>query len=62
MLDVSFGDEGAIDKLTLAGSPGEDSAALETSDDGGDGCLRQLSLGVQLLPNLRDGQLALFPE
>jgi hypothetical protein len=62
MLNVSFGDERAIDELTLSSSPGEDSAALKPSDDRRNGGLRQLSLGVKLFPDLCDGQLALFPE
>jgi hypothetical protein len=62
MLYIGFGDEGAIDELTVSRSPGEDAAALQPGDDRRDGRLRQLSLGVQLLPDLRDGHLALLPE
>src|SRR5687768_4732992 len=62
MLYISFGYEGAIHELTVACSPGEDSAALEPGNDRGDCRLRQLSLVVQLLPDLRDCQLALVPE
>src|SRR2546423_29056 len=62
MLYVSFGDEGAIDELTLPGSSGEDSAALEPRDDRSDRRLGQLPLGVQLLPDLGDRQLALLPK
>jgi hypothetical protein len=62
MLHIGLGDEGAIDELSVSRSAGEDSPALKPGDDRRDGGLRQLSLGVQLLPDLRDGQLALFPE
>src|SRR5687767_5958862 len=62
MLYISFGYEGAIHELTVACSPGENSAALESGNDRGDCRLRQLSLVVQLLPDLRDRQLALIPE
>jgi hypothetical protein len=62
MLDVGFGDERAIDELTVTRSPGEDSPALKPGDYSRNGRLRQLPLGVKLLPDLRDGQLALLPE
>src|SRR4051812_41650530 len=62
MLYIGFGDQGAIDELLVTRPPCEDSSALEPSHDGGNSRLRQLSLGVQLLPDLRDGELALFPE
>src|SRR4051812_23559523 len=62
MLYVGFGDESAIDVLLVSRSPRQYAAALEPCDDRGDSRLRQLSLGVQLLPDLRDGELALFPE
>src|SRR3954468_3374267 len=62
MLYVGFGDEGAVDELLVARSTGEDSASLEPGDDRRHGRLRQLSLVVQLLPDLCDGELALFPK
>ena len=62
MLDVGLSDEGAIHELTVFGSPGEDSAALKPRDDRRHSRLCQLSLGVQLLPNLGNGELALLPE
>jgi hypothetical protein len=62
MLDVSFGDEGAIDELAVLGSSGQDAPALEPRDDRRDCRLRQLSLGVELLPDLSYCQLALIPE
>jgi hypothetical protein len=61
MLDVGFGDERAINELSVARSTSEDSAALKPGDYSRNGRLSQLPLGVKLLPDLRDGQLALFP-
>src|SRR5689334_14768765 len=62
MLHIGFGDEGAIDELLVLRPSREYAPSLQSCNDGRDGCLRQLSLGVQLLPYLGDGQLALIPE
>src|SRR5688500_2257497 len=62
MLYVWLGDQRAIDELTVSCSSGEDPAALEPRDNRSHGRLRQLTRGVQLLPDLCDGQLPLFPE
>src|SRR6185436_2405869 len=62
MLDIGLGDERAIDVLPVLCSPAEDAASLYSCHDSGDCCLRQLTVGVQLLPDLRDRQLPLFPE
>jgi hypothetical protein len=62
MLNVGFGEERAIDELPVSGSPGEDSATLKPGDDRRDRRLRQLSAGVQLLPDLGNSELSLLPE
>src|SRR6476469_3772097 len=62
MLDIGFSDKRAIRELPIPRSASEDSPSLKPGDDRGDGRLRQLSLRVQLLPDLGDGQLALIPE
>src|SRR5256885_3545416 len=55
VLDVCFCDKRAIDELTVLRSSGEDTPSLQPGDNRGDSSLRQLSLGVQLLPDLRGG-------
>jgi hypothetical protein len=46
MLHIGLSDESAIDELAVFCSSREDAAPLEPGDDGRDGCLRELSLGV----------------
>src|SRR5256885_16020751 len=62
MLNVCLSNQRPIDELLVSGSSGEDASALETRDNWRHCCLRQLSLGVQLLPDLSYRQFALFPE
>src|SRR2546423_9547182 len=62
VLDVGFSDKGSVDELTVLDSSGENATSLQPGDNRGDSSLRQLSLGVQLLPDLRGGQLAVFPQ
>src|SRR6185436_5772638 len=62
MLYIGFSNEGAIDELPVLGASRQDSPSLEPGDNGGNGRLRQLTLRVQLLPDLGNGQLAVVPE
>src|SRR2546423_2980046 len=62
VLDLGFSDERAIDELTVFRSSGENPASLQPRDNRRNSRLRQLSLGVQLLPDLRSGQLTVFPQ
>src|SRR3982751_5032102 len=62
VLDVGFSDERAVDELPILRPPREYPTSLQPRDNRRDSRLRQLSLGVQLLPDLRGGQLAVFPQ
>ena len=62
MLHIGLGDQSAINELAVFGAAREDAPPLQPRDDGGDGGLRQLPVGIELLPDLRDSELALIPE
>src|SRR5688500_19548296 len=62
LLDIGFGDHGAIDELAVARSPSDDPSTLESRDECRDGGLGETPLVVERLPYLGDGGLATVPE
>src|SRR4051812_39504178 len=62
MLDIGFGDRGAIEELSVARAPCDDPSTLETCDECRDGGLCETALLVKRFPELADRGFAAIPE
>ena len=62
VLDIRFGDRGAIDVLPVARASRDDPSTLQSGDECRDGGLSQAALLVQGLPELGHGRFAAVPE